>query len=284
MTAPENPSMNDWAGARGEKWLAQLGQMEAMLAPADQPLIARLELTGARRIADLACGGGGTTLAVAKAADPDAAIFGYDISPALVSFAQQRAAGQGADQPGTAPVFAVGDSATLQVDDRFDRIISRFGTMFFPEPARAFANIAQLLAPGGRFAFAVWGPLADNYWMGIIRETVGELVDLPAVPADAPGPMRYGQVSVLLRLLADAGFRDVTVQDWRGDLAIGGGLAPRAAAQFAIDGMSVAQVLADKGPALVARAVDLLADRFAAHWVNDAVRLPARVHLVSGGR
>ncbi|MBX9730796.1 MAG: class I SAM-dependent methyltransferase, partial [Sphingomonas sp.] len=178
MTAPENPSMNDWAGARGEKWLAQLGQMEAMLAPADQPLIARLELTGARRIADLACGGGGTTLAVAKAADPDAAIFGYDISPALVGYAQHRAAGQGAGQPGTTPVFAVADSATLQIEDRFDRIISRFGTMFFPDPASAFANIAQLLAPGGRFALAVWGPLADNYWMGIIRETVGELVDL----------------------------------------------------------------------------------------------------------
>ncbi|OYY91008.1 MAG: hypothetical protein B7Y45_04750 [Sphingomonas sp. 28-66-16] len=279
MTRSEHPSSADWAGARGETWVAQLARMEAMLAPVDAPLIDLLSLNGARRIADLACGGGGTTLAVAAAADPGAAVFGYDISPALVAAAQARAA-----RTGPAPVFAVGDCATLAVDPPFDRIVSRFGTMFFADPAAAFANIAALLAPGGRFAFAVWGPPADNRWMAIVRDTVGALIDLPPTPVDAPGPMRYGEVGVLLALLRDAGLSDLTVTDWRDDLAIGGGLAPEAAARFAIAGMSVAQALADQGPALVERATALLAERFEAHWANGAVRLPARVHLVRGGR
>ncbi|OYY72014.1 class I SAM-dependent methyltransferase [Sphingomonas sp. 28-63-12] len=279
MSASEHPTSDDWAGARGEKWLAQLARMESMLAPVDAPLIAQLALKGTRRIADLACGGGGTTLALAAAADPGAAVFGYDISPALVAFAQTRAA---AHDP--APVFALGDSATLAVDPPFDRIISRFGTMFFADPAAAFANMATLLAPGGRFAFAVWGPPADNRWMAIVRETVGELIDLPPPPVDAPGPLRYGDVQVLLRLLGNAGFRDVTVGDWSDNLAIGGDLEPRAAAQFALETMSVAQALAGGGAHLLARATDLLTGRFEARWSDGAVRLPARVHLVSGGR
>ena len=275
----EHPTSNDWAGARGETWLAQLSHMEAMLAPVDAPLVALLALGGARRIADLACGGGGTTLAVASAADPGATVFGYDISPSLVQFAQRRAA-----SAGTAPIFAVGDSANLVVATPFDRIVSRFGTMFFADPAAAFANIAGLLAPEGRFAFAVWGPPADNRWMAIVRETIGALIDLPPPPVDAPGPMRYGEVGVLLGLLNEAGFRNVEVQDWRGDLAIGGGLEPHLAAQFAIVSMSVAQVLADQGPELIERATVALAQRFEQHWSHGAVRLPARVHLIHGTR
>ena len=273
----ENPTSDDWAGSRGEKWLAQLGRMEAMLAPVDAPLIELLALGGARRIADLACGGGGTTLAVAAASDPGAAVFGYDISPALVLFAQRRAA-----PADPAPVFTVADSASLAVGMPFDRIVSRFGTMFFANPAVAFANITGLLAPGGRFAFAVWGPPADNRWMAIVRETIGALIDLPPPPADAPGPMRYGEVEILLEMLNKVGFRHVEVQDWRGDLAIGGDLEPHAAARFALESMSVAQALSDRGPELIERATVALAQRFEQHWSNGGGRLPARVHLVHG--
>lgn len=279
MTAGENPTSDDWAGARGEKWLAQLDRMEAMLAPVDAPLIAALAPAGARRLADLACGGGGTTLALAAATDLGAAVFGYDISPVLVAFATKRAQ---AHVP--RPIFAVGDSASLAVDAPFDRIVSRFGTMFFADPAAAFANIATLLAPGGRFAFAVWGPPADNGWMGMIRDVVAELIKLPPPLPDAPGPMRYGDVDRLLGLLDAAGFRDLAVTDWQHTLGIGGNLAPAEAARFAIESMSVAQALAAEGSAMVAAATALLEQRFALHWSDGAVRLPARVHLVHGTR
>lgn len=278
-TASENPTSDDWAGARGEKWLAQAAGMEAMLAPIDAPLIDLLTLSGARRIADLACGGGGTTLALANAADTGAAVFGYDISPALVAYARQRATPHA-----PAPAFSVADSAQLTTDIPFDRIASRFGTMFFADPPAAFANIARLLRPGGRFAFAVWGLPVDNQWMAIIRETIAQLIDLPAPPADAPGPMRYGKIETLVQLLVTAGFRDVATSQWRGTLAIGGGLPPRDAAKFAIHGMSVAEALTGHGPEYAERAVDLLAKRFDSFSSGGVVHLPAHVHFVHGTR
>jgi len=53
----------DWSAARGEKWRAQSGGMEAMLAPVDEPLIRALNLDAPYRIADIGCGGG-TTLEI----------------------------------------------------------------------------------------------------------------------------------------------------------------------------------------------------------------------------
>ena len=40
----ENPAASDWSSTRGEKWLAQLAGMEAMMTPVDDPLIQALRL------------------------------------------------------------------------------------------------------------------------------------------------------------------------------------------------------------------------------------------------
>ncbi len=62
----ESPAADDWTGRRGEQWAAQLAGMEAMLAPVDEPLIRALNLEAHCRIADIGCGGGGTTLEILR--------------------------------------------------------------------------------------------------------------------------------------------------------------------------------------------------------------------------
>jgi SAM-dependent methyltransferase len=54
--------------------------------------------------------------------------------------------------------------------------------MFFDDPQAAFANLLDWLRPGGQFAFAVWGPLAENPWMTSVREVLAKIVDIP--PSD----------------------------------------------------------------------------------------------------
>src|SRR4051794_976264 len=108
----------DWAGARGEKWRAQLAGMEAMLAPIDEPLIHALQLDAPYRIADLACGGGGTTLEIQRRAPAGSVVHGFDISPALVETARARVP---SDPRGIA--FAVADMATGPAPDApYDRL------------------------------------------------------------------------------------------------------------------------------------------------------------------
>jgi SAM-dependent methyltransferase len=207
-------------------------------------------------------------------------VHGFDVSPSLVELARERAR---TEAPSV--VFSVVDVATTIPDAPFDRIASRFGVMFFADPAAAFANLARWLAPGGRFAFAVWAAPKENPWVTTVRDVVAEIVELPVVEPDAPGPFRYADVDVLLRLLAGAGFRDVDVRDWRGALPIGGGMSAADAADFAIASFSsFGELLAKRGPDALETALRSLTPILARHVSNGRVELDACVHVVSGAR
>ena len=58
--------------------------------------------------------------------------------------------------------------------DHFDLAISRFGTMFFDDPAAAFANISGTLRPAGRLVMMVWQPAERNEWHVAICQALGE--------------------------------------------------------------------------------------------------------------
>ncbi len=276
----EKLAATDWANERGLKWRDQLEGLEAMLDPVDAPLIEALQLDGARRIADIACGGGGTTLKIRREAPENAQVHGYDISPDLVSLARGRLPGA------TGRIaFHVADMATAPAPSGpYDRLASRFGIMFFDAPEIAFANIASWLAPGGRFAFAVWGPAQDNPWMGMLREAIGTAVELPDPDPDAPGPFRYGGGETLLALLEAAGLGDLEVREWRGALALGGGLPAGEAAKFGLESFSVGDLLAEADEAALDDVRRLLTARFAEHEQDGIVAIDARVHIVTGVR
>jgi trans-aconitate methyltransferase len=64
--------------------------MEAMLTPIDEPLIRALSVDAPRRIVDIGCGGGGTTLEVLRRAPAGRVVQGFDLSPALIDSARSR--------------------------------------------------------------------------------------------------------------------------------------------------------------------------------------------------
>ena len=269
----------DWAAARSDKWRRQLAGLEAMLAPIDEPLIEALALTTPVRIADVGCGGGATTMAVWRRAPTGSVVHGLDLSSALIEVARRR---HGAHDAAVA--FAVADMGTTAPPEQaYDRLISRLGVMFFNDPLAAFANLQRWLVAGGRFAFAVWGPVVDNVWMTATRAAVAAATDLAPGEPSAPGPFRYGDVVPLVSLLPRAGFVDVTVTDWRQALPIGDRLPASDAAQFALASFSsFAELLLNAGGDAPSRAHRALVARFAPYEQQGAVVMPARVHIIAG--
>jgi SAM-dependent methyltransferase len=253
--------------------------MEAMLAPVDEPLIRALRLDAPCRIADVACGGGGTTLEILRRAPAGTVVHGFDISPALIELARRRAR---PDQEAIA--FEIADMAIAAAPPTpYDRLVSRFGIMFFDDPPAAFANLFRWLAPGGRFAFAAWGRPADNPWMTSVRDATAEVVDVPPPDREAPGPFRYADADRLLTLLQGAGFVELEARDWRGALPIGGGLPPAEAATFALAAFaSFGELLAERGAEALARVRQSLAATFSRHERDGAVRMDACVHIFTG--
>ncbi|MEM9591223.1 MAG: class I SAM-dependent methyltransferase [Pseudomonadota bacterium] len=276
----QSVSAEDWAHERGQKWCDQLAAMEATLDPVDAPLIDALDLDRPLRIAEIGCGGGGTTLKLLRLAEPGSSVHGVDISPALVKMARSRIADESDD---VAVHIANAESASAPAGP-YDRLVSRFGIMFFDDPQAAFSNLSSWLAPRGRIAFAVWGPPLQNPWMTSLREAISQVMDVPDPDPDAPGPFRYAGGEKLLGLLKEAGLRDLNIRDWRGLIPLGGGVAPKPAVDFAFSAFSLGDLLAEADEAAIEEVRNRLTQRYTGHLQNGGVHMEACVHIVTGAR
>ena len=103
---------------------------------------------------DVGCGAGDLSLALASRIGPRGHVLGIDISAPLLDVARERLRDI---PPGSAPVdFRRGDAASLDLGPDRDLIVSRFGVMFFDDPAAAFGQLRRNLKPHGRLAVLCW--------------------------------------------------------------------------------------------------------------------------------
>src|SRR3954453_6463555 len=85
--------------------------------------------------------------------------------------------------------------------------------MFFPDAAKATAEFARVLKPGGRVCSSVWVKPEKNPWTTIAMQAIATETTL--APPDPDGPNMYrgaapGHVSALYE---HAGLRDVAEWD-----------------------------------------------------------------------
>ena len=181
---------------------------------------------------DVGCGGGTTVLELAARVGPRGTVLGADISQHSVERANERIAAAGFAQA----KVVLADVSTHRFEAGcFDLLFSRYGVMFFSDPAAAFANLHRAMKPGGRLVVAVFRTAKENRWA---TEQLGALRNL--VPPQAPpGPEDPGQFSWadparVKRILTAGDFRDVALAplDPMIQLAPPGGAA--AAADFAM--------------------------------------------------
>lgn len=268
----------DWAGEMGARWLASLDRFEGMIAPIGEALLAQADYRAGERVLDLGCGGGATTLAIAETVGPEGAALGLDVAPMLVARAQERAA-----QAGSAARFVCADAATATLDaPPFDRLFSRFGSMFFEAPVPAFANLRALLKPGARIDLAVWANPRDNLWMMEVMGVVRQHIEIPPAVPRAPGPFAFEDLAYLEEILTGAGFGGMEVAAYEGRQPVGGpGAAPTEAVDFVLASMAVGRLLDEAGGAVreAARAdlIDLFTRR---HIAGEGVMMGCKAWLV----
>ena len=233
----------DWAGEMGARWLANLTGFESTIAPIGEALLARAAYRPGESVLDIGFGGGATSLAIARAVGPGGEVLGIDISPDLVTATSRRAAAAGIANAR----FLCADGASVAVPDApYDRLCSRFGSMFFPDPVAAFANLRRALKPGGRIDLAVWGPPQENPWMLEGMAVARRHVEMPAPVPRAPGPFAFDDLEYLNEIMASAGFSGVDIVATTGLLPVGGpGATPQSAQAFARSALAFGQVLLD---------------------------------------
>jgi SAM-dependent methyltransferase len=160
------------------------------------------------RVLDVGCGAGQSTREAARAAMEGGAV-GVDTSSEMLEVARRRS-----DEAGLRNIaFEEGDAQHHEFPAaRFDLCISRFGVMFFADPALAFTNVARAMRPGARLVWMVWQSQERNEWSGAIRRTLA-----PGTPVSAAAATAFSLAdpTIATELLTTAGFVSIDFTDVR---------------------------------------------------------------------
>ena len=210
-----------WAGlsAGWEKWDSVIMDQ---LGPVSAAMIERLDIAEDHQHLDIAAGTGEPGLTVAKLA-PRGHVVLTDLAAEMLDIATRRANAQGVANIETQVCSA--DDLPFN-DATFDSVSVRFGYMFFPDVAKATAEFARVLKPGGRLCSSVWVKPEENPWTTIAMRAIATEAVVPPPDPDGPNMFRCAAPGDVSALYEAAGLRDVA--EWNVDVE----LVTRSPAQY----------------------------------------------------
>jgi SAM-dependent methyltransferase len=266
-----------WSCVAGPKWTDNQEHQDQVLRPVSDRLIAAAEPKPGDRVVDVGCGCGATTIDFAARVSPGGETLGLDISEPMLARARERA------QPNRSIRFELADATVYDFErHEADLIVSRFGVMFFADPAKSFANLRKGLKAGGRLAFACWREAKQNpFFILPLREAAKHAPPLPETKPEDPGPFAFASEARVRRILGDAGFADIvlTPHDLELDIAIGRGLETAVRAATTIGPTS--RMLDGQSEAVRVAATADIRKALAVHERGESVPLGAAIWIVT---
>lgn len=205
----ENEQGALWNGAAGAAWVDEQELLDRVLGPFGEMLVEAVAARSARRVLDVGCGTGATTLAVARRLGREGHCTGIDISEPMIAAARSRAEAERAPAS-----FIRADAQRHGFEPgSFEMIVSRFGVMFFDDPVAAFANLRRAAGEGAGLRFVAWRSPEENPFMTTAERAAAPLLpELPARRPDAPGPFAFADADRVARILEESGWTEIGVR------------------------------------------------------------------------
>ena len=204
----------DWNRVAGgwEKWDRFFDEQMAFL---NHRLVADARLRAGMRVLDLGSGTGYPALLAAQTVGSTGDVTGIDLAEHMLNAARRKAAVLMLSNI----TFNTGDVTTLPFDQAsFDAVTTRFCLMFLPEIPKAVAEAARVLKANSWLSAAVWSAPENNPYLKIPIDVIKQFVDIPPPDPTAPGIFRLARPGELAGMLQQAGFTDISEQEFLGDV------------------------------------------------------------------
>ena len=171
------------------------------------------------RVLDVGCGFGDTAIQLARRVGPSGSVLGIDCCAVFLETARKDAAAAGVDNI----AFIEGDAQLYPFEPEYDFCFSRFGAMFFENPAVGLKNMRRALKPGGTMTMIVWRAIEDNPWLGLPKEIVLNFLPPPGEDARTcgPGPFSMANQEMVTKQLEIAGYDGIEFERIDAPLMVG---------------------------------------------------------------
>ncbi|WP_353402311.1 methyltransferase domain-containing protein [Duganella hordei] len=189
-------------------WVEAQELLDQMFQPIEDLLMQGLP-ADTRRLLDVGCGTGATTLAAARRLGPDSHCAGIDISGAVIEAARERAA-----QACSNACFIQDDVQSHAFEPAsYDTIISRFGVMFFDDPVAAFRNLRLAARGNATLRLIAWRGAEDNPFMTTAERSAAALLpQLPVRVPDEPGQFGFADRDRVRTILEHSGWERIDIE------------------------------------------------------------------------
>jgi len=266
-----------WNGPAAQRWVRRQQQQDALLAPVTEVLLDRAAPRAGEFVLDIGCGWGGTSTAAAQRVAPGGRVLGVDVSELMLARARELL------PPGLPVEFVLGDATVYPFEPgRADLLLSRFGVMFFADPARSFANMRRGLRGGARLAFACWREPRENPWLMLpLQEAYRHVPRLPEVGPEDPGAFSFAAEHRVRGILERAGFGAVTLEPLELSLDIATGAGLDAAVGTAVGIGPTSRALEGHPAALQAAATQSIRAALARYQAGNRVPLAGAIWIVT---
>ena len=196
-----------WNEKSGPKWVKNEDALNERLSILTNELFSRANIKASDKVLDIGCGGGETTFQVSKLLANGGHVVGADISKTLLNHAKSKFSYIDSIK------FVHCDAQNYSFDENyFNKVISRFGVMFFKNPSEAFKNILGSMQTNGSINFVCWTNMMENEFitegMDIITKYTQKV--LPEVTKD-PGPFAFSDREYISGVLKSAGFKNINI-------------------------------------------------------------------------
>jgi SAM-dependent methyltransferase len=191
-------------------WERMREEREKVAAPVTEWLVRELAAKPGDTVLELAAGQGDVGFELAAVIGEDGRLISSDFSPAMAEIGRRRSRELGL----TNVEHRILDAERIELaDDSVDGVLCRWGYMLMPDPAAALTETRRVLRSGGGLAFSVWSSGARNPWISVAGRVLVAHGHMPPPEPGEPGMFVLGDEELLRRLVGDAGFSNVRMED-----------------------------------------------------------------------